>query len=66
MFNRVAEINGADGSHYGPDGTNSASVQVPRELVGYVIGRGGETIRDLQLKSGAHIQVRLLSYSTSL
>ncbi|KUF85096.1 hypothetical protein AM588_10000819 [Phytophthora nicotianae] len=32
-------------------------MKVPRELVGYIIGRGGETIRDLQMKSGAHIQI---------
>ncbi|TDH71949.1 uncharacterized protein CCR75_003140 [Bremia lactucae] len=35
----------------------SVDMKVPRELVGYIIGRGGETIRDLQLKSGAHIQI---------
>lgn len=35
----------------------STEMQVPRDLVGYIIGRGGETIRDLQVKSGAHIQI---------
>ena len=30
---------------------------MPRGLVGFIIGRGGETIRDIQLKSGAHIQI---------
>ncbi|KAI9920045.1 hypothetical protein PsorP6_015594 [Peronosclerospora sorghi] len=35
----------------------SMDMKVPRDLVGYIIGRGGETIRDLQMKSGAHIQI---------
>ena len=30
---------------------------VPNEVVGLIIGRGGETIRALQVKSGAKIQV---------
>lgn len=41
----------------GPSRDASTDMQVPRDLVGYIIGRGGETIRDLQLKSGAHIQI---------
>ncbi|KAF1325595.1 Far upstream element binding protein 3, partial [Globisporangium splendens] len=52
------------GGHYGPSGgvdggekDATTEMQVPRELVGYIIGRGGETIRDLQMKSGAHIQI---------
>ncbi|CAH0516125.1 unnamed protein product [Peronospora belbahrii] len=56
-------LSGASSSapaHYGP-GTDSDStsfdMRVPRDLVGYIIGRGGETIRDLQMKSGAHIQI---------
>ncbi|GMF10753.1 unnamed protein product [Phytophthora lilii] len=51
---------GAGGNaHYGPghDGQSSVDMKVPRDLVGYIIGRGGETIRDLQMKSGAHIQI---------
>ena len=32
-------------------------VEVPTEAVGLVIGRGGETIRQLQIKAGADIQV---------
>lgn len=61
--NRDAEPAG----HYGPGGgagggsggekDASTEMQVPRDLVGYIIGRGGETIRDLQMKSGAHIQI---------
>ncbi|EGZ08013.1 hypothetical protein PHYSODRAFT_339892 [Phytophthora sojae] len=51
---------GGGNAHYGPgssDGQSSYDMKVPRELVGYIIGRGGETIRDLQMKSGAHIQI---------
>lgn len=54
----------SSGGRYGPGGGMPAEVkdastemQVPRDLVGYIIGRGGETIRDLQVKSGAHIQI---------
>lgn len=56
--------------HYGPGGgggggggggldkdTKTTEMRVPRDLVGYIIGRGGETIRDLQAKSGGHIQI---------
>ncbi|KAF4318819.1 hypothetical protein BBO99_00006904 [Phytophthora kernoviae] len=52
--------NGQSGAqHYGPGSDNQTSydMKVPRDLVGYIIGRGGETIRDLQMKSGAHIQI---------
>ncbi|KAG1696834.1 hypothetical protein DVH05_017744 [Phytophthora capsici] len=51
--------NGGAPAHYGGggDGQISIDMKVPRELVGYIIGRGGETIRDLQMKSGAHIQI---------
>eukprot|EP00871_Galdieria_phlegrea_P005193 jgi/Galph1/5675/GphlegSOOS_G4384.1 len=33
------------------------TIQVPKEAVGFIIGKGGETIKDLSLKSGAHIEV---------
>lgn len=66
MILRVAELKGAgiDGGnefgHYGPgsaDGSKAYQMPVPRTYVGYIIGRGGETIRDLQARSGAHIQI---------
>jgi far upstream element-binding protein len=55
--------NGSSGSHYGPTSggngdSEGAEIPVPRALVGYIIGRGGETIRELQMKSGAHIQIQ--------
>ncbi|CAH1759678.1 6947_t:CDS:10 [Entrophospora sp. SA101] len=36
---------------------NTVTVQIPSNKVGVVIGRGGETIRDLQDRSGARINV---------
>ncbi|KAF9395463.1 hypothetical protein CPC16_008228 [Podila verticillata] len=38
-------------------GGNSQTIQIPSTKVGLVIGRGGETIRDLQDRSGARIAV---------
>jgi len=35
----------------------SATVDCPKDLVGRVIGRGGETINDLQARSGTRIQI---------
>lgn len=31
-------------------------VKVPRERVGVIIGKGGETIRDIQNETGARVQ----------
>ncbi|KAG0035926.1 hypothetical protein BGZ82_004933, partial [Podila clonocystis] len=44
------------GGGYGRGG-NSQTIQIPSTKVGLVIGRGGETIRDLQDRSGARIAV---------
>ncbi|KAF9924904.1 Far upstream element-binding protein 1 [Mortierella alpina] len=41
----------------GGGGGNTATMQIPSTKVGLVIGRGGETIRDLQDRSGARIAV---------
>ncbi|XP_047175939.1 far upstream element-binding protein 1-like isoform X1 [Vigna umbellata] len=38
-------------------GSEQIQIQVPNEKVGLIIGRGGETIKSLQTKSGARIQV---------
>ncbi|KAG0049641.1 hypothetical protein BGZ83_005538 [Gryganskiella cystojenkinii] len=51
---------GGGGGQYGMGGgygRNSSSIQIPSAKVGLVIGRGGETIRDLQERSGARIAV---------
>ncbi|WVZ11377.1 hypothetical protein V8G54_015907 [Vigna mungo] len=38
-------------------GSEQIQIQVPNEKVGLIIGRGGETIKSLQTKSGARIQL---------
>jgi hypothetical protein len=40
---------------YGPPSANAFIVPVPDDIVGLIIGKGGETIRQLQLDSGAKI-----------
>jgi far upstream element-binding protein len=39
------------------EGENSIQIMVPDRTVGLIIGRGGETIRDLQERSGCHINI---------
>ncbi|GAB7349138.1 hypothetical protein MBLNU459_g8081t1 [Dothideomycetes sp. NU459] len=39
------------------DGENSIQIMVPDKTVGLIIGRGGETIRDLQERSGCHVNI---------
>ena len=39
------------------EGENSTQIMVPDKTVGLIIGRGGETIRDLQDRSGCHINI---------
>ncbi|XP_077231747.1 uncharacterized protein LOC143864799 isoform X2 [Tasmannia lanceolata] len=38
-------------------GSEQLQIQVPNEKVGMIIGKGGETIKNLQTKSGARIQL---------
>ncbi|CAI8589388.1 unnamed protein product [Vicia faba] len=38
-------------------GSDQVQIQVPNEKVGLIIGKGGETIKNLQTKTGARIQV---------
>jgi hypothetical protein len=40
---------------YGAPSPQAYVLPVPNEVVGLIIGRGGETIRALQVKSGAKI-----------
>jgi predicted RNA-binding protein YlqC (UPF0109 family) len=44
-----------DGSTYGM--VHSLSVQVPSDKVGIIIGRQGSTIRGIQERTGAHVQI---------
>ena len=39
------------------EGENSVQIMVPDKTVGLIIGRGGETIRDLQERSGCHVNI---------
>ena len=39
------------------DEENSVQIMVPDRTVGLIIGRGGETIRDLQERSGCHVNI---------
>jgi far upstream element-binding protein len=38
-------------------GEESSQIMVPDRTVGLIIGRGGETIRDLQERSGCHVNI---------
>ncbi|CAK1354143.1 RNA-binding protein Nova-1 [Cercospora beticola] len=39
------------------EGEASTQIMVPDKTVGLIIGRGGETIKDLQEKSGCHVNI---------
>lgn len=39
------------------EGENSTQIMVPDKTVGLIIGRGGETIKDLQERSGCHVNI---------
>ena len=39
------------------EGDRSIQIMVPDRTVGLIIGRGGETIRDLQERSGCHVNI---------
>lgn len=42
---------------YGPPSPYAVIIAIPNECVGLIIGKGGETIRHLQVRSGCKIQV---------
>ncbi|KAI6656588.1 Far upstream element-binding protein 1-like [Oopsacas minuta] len=58
-----AEARGLTGDFSGP--TQTLEIQVPRDLVGVIIGRQGETIRQIQTQSGARLQFQNDSNATS-
>lgn len=51
------EAAGAAGAGGLRDGEDHMQIMVPDRTVGLIIGRGGETIRDLQERSGCHINI---------
>ncbi|EME28131.1 hypothetical protein Gasu_43000 isoform 2 [Galdieria sulphuraria] len=40
-----------------PDDIKMDFIEVPKEAVGFIIGKGGETIKELSMKSGAYMEV---------
>lgn len=62
-MNRGADKGGNAGGRGGnaevtpQDGEDFLQIMVPDRTVGLIIGRGGETIRDLQERSGCHINI---------
>jgi len=48
-----------------PEAICTDFIQVPKEAVGFIIGKGGETIKELSIKSGAHIEVERRDIDTS-
>ncbi|KAI9824554.1 MAG: hypothetical protein M1832_001643 [Thelocarpon impressellum] len=61
QFDRAnrAEAGAGPGTHQPAlrDGEDSMQIMVPDRTVGLIIGRGGETIRDLQERSGCHVNI---------
>ena len=57
---RSRDVPSARASSHQPalrDGEDSMQIMVPDRTVGLIIGRGGETIRDLQERSGCHVNI---------
>ncbi|CZT06685.1 hypothetical protein WAI453_006028 [Rhynchosporium graminicola] len=57
---RAREAPPVRGSSHQPalrDGEDTMQIMVPDRTVGLIIGRGGETIRDLQERSGCHVNI---------
>lgn len=52
---------------YGPGPTEEETMTVPNNVVGLIIGRGGEQIQRIQQQSGGHMQIQkgthLISYT---
>ncbi|KAF9603499.1 hypothetical protein IFM89_036772 [Coptis chinensis] len=53
------------GSSFGAHGGDQFAMKVPNDKVAWVIGKGGETIKNIQSRSGARIQNRLNPQTTS-
>lgn len=55
--NLISDRASASGGHYGPGKGDSIIMVVPNDKVGLIIGRGGTTIKGIQQRTGANIQV---------
>ncbi|KAJ3678096.1 hypothetical protein LUZ60_001899 [Juncus effusus] len=51
------EVAPAESEYIDPDMTTSRKIEVPSKRVGIIIGKAGDTIRNLQFNSGAKIQI---------
>lgn len=51
------DARGGGGTPAARDGEYTEQIMVPDRTVGLIIGRGGETIRDLQERSGCHVNI---------
>ncbi|GJQ15615.1 hypothetical protein GpartN1_g7406.t1 [Galdieria partita] len=51
------EESGVDRIAENPDDIRTDMIEVPKEAVGFIIGKGGESIKELSMRSGAHIEV---------
>ena len=58
----VAQLLGLNANHYGPapDATEvvEEKIGVPNGVVGFIIGKGGESITSMQRKSGCRVQIQ--------
>jgi len=69
QLQNLAELNGVSSaavqvaSIYGPgsstEGAESLELNIPNNLVGLIIGKGGENIQRMQIQTGAHVQVEI-------
>lgn len=57
VINRGGALNDQRAASVVQEGEDCMQIMVPDRTVGLIIGRGGETIRDLQERSGCHINI---------
>lgn len=58
QFLQSKKVDFGTGSFYGSHGPpESRKVEIPNAKVGLVIGKGGDTIKQIQLQSGARVQI---------
>ena len=58
---QILGMNGDGGGHYGPAAGSEVieeKIGIPNGFVGYIIGKGGESITSMQRKSGCRVQIQ--------
>jgi far upstream element-binding protein len=58
LINDIVNDVGGPGRALAAPGPDSVVIKVPNDKVGLIIGKGGETIKSMQTRSGARIQVQ--------